>query len=128
MTVVLAVEGEEGSYEIKNAPSETPEGKVLINLNETCTEKHEPDISDIMSEEGGVISGNAENNGSSSSQPSENNGSSGNTEENTGGQTGENNESTPPPDTEPDNTTQDNESGEQTESSDTTLLPGIIDE
>lgn len=131
MTVVLAVEGEEGSYEIKNAPSETPEGKVLINLNETCTEKHEPDISDIMSEEGGVISGNAENNGSSSSQPSENNGNSGNTEENTGGQTGENtenNESTPPPDTEPDNTTQDNESGEQTESSDTTLLPGIIDE
>ncbi len=61
MTVVLSVENEDGTYTITNIPSEAPEGKVLINLNETCTSNHPPDPEDMMSETGGIITENAEN-------------------------------------------------------------------
>ncbi|MCJ7855801.1 PBP1A family penicillin-binding protein [Lachnospiraceae bacterium NSJ-143] len=68
MSVVLAVEEKDGKYTVVNAPSEAPEGKVLINLNETCTEEHAPDINDIMNEGGGIISGGEGNNSGSSQQ------------------------------------------------------------
>ena len=66
MTVVLAVSESNGNKVIKNAPSEAPEGKVLINLNETCDGNHKhyvPDEEDDENESGGVIAGNeSENN------------------------------------------------------------------
>lgn len=66
MTVVLAVSESNGNKVIKNAPSEAPEGKVLINLNETCDGNHNhyvPDEEDDENESGGVIAGNeSENN------------------------------------------------------------------
>ena len=66
MTVVLAVSESNGNKVIKNAPSEAPAGKVLINLNETCDGNHKhyvPDEEDDENESGGVIAGNeSENN------------------------------------------------------------------
>ena len=52
MEVVLATDSDNN---ILNAPSEAPEGKVLINLHETCNEKHKNEA-----DNGGILSSNGD--------------------------------------------------------------------